>query len=73
LYAAASTLGAIAVAAITLFGAGLRGRIPRGFERPPRAALTALRRLHSGHIGDYIAWWTVAAAMLGGASLVLLT
>jgi hypothetical protein len=32
-----------------------------------------LRGLHSGHIGDYIAWWTTAAAMLGGASLILLT
>jgi multicomponent Na+:H+ antiporter subunit D len=73
LYAAAGTLGAIALAALTLFGAPLRRRLPRGFERPPRAALTALRRLHSGHIGDYIAWWTLAAAMLGGASLILLT
>ncbi len=73
LYAAASTLGAIAVAALTLFGAPLRARLPRGVEGPPRAALTALRRLHSGHIGDYIAWWTAAAAMLGGASLILLT
>ena len=44
----------------------------RGRRGPPRAALTALRRLHSGHIGDYIAWWTAAAAMLGGASLILL-
>jgi multicomponent Na+:H+ antiporter subunit D len=73
LYAAASTLGALAVAALTLFGAPLRRRLPRGFEGPARAALTALRRLHSGHIGDYIAWWTAAAAMLGGASLILLT
>jgi multicomponent Na+:H+ antiporter subunit D len=72
-YAAASTLGALAIAALTLFGAPLRGRVPTRFEGPPRAALTALRRLHSGHIGDYIAWWTVAAAMLGGASLILLT
>jgi len=73
LYAAASTLGALAIAALTLFGAPLRGRVPSRFEGPPRAALTALRRLHSGHIGDYIAWWTAAAAMLGGASLILLT
>jgi multicomponent Na+:H+ antiporter subunit D len=73
LYAAASTLGALAIAALTLFGAPLRARLPRGFERVPRAALTALRELHSGHIGDYIAWWTVAAAMLGGASLIFLT
>ncbi len=73
LYAGASTLGAVAIAALTLFGAPLRRRLPRGFEGPPRAALTALRRLHSGHIGDYVAWWTAAAAMLGAASLILLT
>jgi multicomponent Na+:H+ antiporter subunit D len=73
LYGAAGTVGALAIAALTLFGAPLRRMLPRGFEGPPRAALTALRELHSGHIGDYIAWWTAAAAMLGGASLILLT
>ena len=73
LYGAAGALGAVGIAALTLFGAGLRRRLPVGFEGPPRAALTALRELHSGHIGDYIAWWTLAAAMLGGASLLLLT
>jgi multicomponent Na+:H+ antiporter subunit D len=73
LYAAGGTLGALAIAALTLFGGPLRGRVPRRLEGPPRAALTAFRRLHSGHIGDYIAWWTAAAAMLGGASLILLT
>jgi len=73
LYGAAGTLGALAIAALTLFGAPLRRRLPRGLEGPPRAALTALRELHSGHIGDYIAWWTAATALLGGACLVLLT
>jgi multicomponent Na+:H+ antiporter subunit D len=73
LYAAGSTLGALAIAALTLFGGPLRGRVSRRLEGPPRAALTAFRRLHSGHIGDYIAWWTAAAAVLGSASLILLT
>ena len=72
-YGAVGTLGALAIAALTLFGAPLRRRLPTGLEGPPRAALTALRRLHSGHIGDYIAWWTAATAMLGGACLILLT
>jgi hypothetical protein len=35
-------------------------------------ALGALRRLHSGHIGDYIAWWTAGAALLGGSTLIFL-
>jgi multicomponent Na+:H+ antiporter subunit D len=73
LYGALGTLGALAIAALTLFGGPLRRLLPRGLKGPPRAALTALRELHSGHIGDYIAWWTMAAALLGGASLVLLT
>ncbi len=28
--------------------------------------------LHSGHIGDYIAWWTTGAGLLGGACLLAL-
>jgi hypothetical protein len=37
------------------------------------AAVGGLRELHSGHIGDYIAWWTAGAALLGGSSLILLS
>ena len=73
LYGAAGTLGALAIAALTLFGAPLRQRLPSGLEGPPRSVLTALRELHSGHIGDYVAWWTAATAVLGGACLILLT
>jgi multicomponent Na+:H+ antiporter subunit D len=72
-YGAAGTLGAIGIAALTLFGAPLLDRVPARVLGPPRAALGVLRELHSGHIGDYIAWWTAAAAALGGASLILLT
>ena len=39
LYGAAGTLGALAIAALALFGAPLRRLLPSGFERPPRAAL----------------------------------
>jgi multicomponent Na+:H+ antiporter subunit D len=73
LYAAGGALGALAIAALTLFGYPLLERIPAAAVGPPRAALTVLRELHSGHIGDYIAWWTAAAAALGGVSLILLT
>ncbi|MBV9002915.1 MAG: hypothetical protein JO304_27920, partial [Solirubrobacterales bacterium] len=72
LYGAGGTLGALALAALTLFGATLHRRVPRVLIGPPRAVLTGLRELHSGNITDYIAWWTLAAAMLGGASLILL-
>jgi hypothetical protein len=40
---------------------------------PTQAALRSLRHLHSGEIGDYIAWWTVGASLLGAVCLVALT
>jgi len=71
-YGAAAAIGAVTLAALGLFGGPLRRRAPAALLAPPGAALAALRRLHSGHIGDYIAWWTAGAAALGGASLMLL-
>ncbi len=73
LYGAGGTLGALAVAGLTLFAPTVHRRLPPAVIGPPRAALTGLRELHSGHIGDYIAWWTAGAALLGGASLILLS
>jgi multicomponent Na+:H+ antiporter subunit D len=73
LYGAGGTVGALAIAGLTLFAPTLHRRVPTPLITPARGALITLRQLHSGHIGDYIAWWTTAAAMLGGASLLLLT
>jgi hypothetical protein len=28
--------------------------------------------LHSGHVGDYVAWWTAGAALLGATCLLVL-
>jgi multicomponent Na+:H+ antiporter subunit D len=72
IYGAGATVGALALAALALFGAPLRRALPAAvFDRPAEAVM-ALRRLHSGHIGDYIAWWTAGAATLGAAALVFL-
>jgi multicomponent Na+:H+ antiporter subunit D len=71
-YAAGATLGAVALAALGLFGRPLRRRLPDLLLRPVVVAVGGLRQLHSGHIGDYIAWWTAGAAALGGASLIFL-
>lgn len=71
-YAAGATLGALTLAALGLFGRPLRQRVPDLVLRPVVAAVGGLRQLHSGHIGDYIAWWTAGAAALGGASLIFL-
>jgi len=73
LYAAGATIGALALAGLALFGRPLRRRLPAMLLRPLVAAVGGLRELHSGHIGDYIAWWTAGAALLGGSSLMLLT
>jgi multicomponent Na+:H+ antiporter subunit D len=72
LYGVGATIGAVALAALALFGAPLRRALPQPLIRVPLGAVIALRRLHTGHIGDYIAWWTAGAATLGGASLILL-
>jgi multicomponent Na+:H+ antiporter subunit D len=73
LYAVGALAGAVAMAAVGLFGPGLRGTLARGALAPLAGAVNGFRDLHSGHIGDYIAWWTVGAAVLGAASLLLLT
>jgi multicomponent Na+:H+ antiporter subunit D len=73
LYGAGAALGAVILAGVVLFGYPLLERVPAILLRPVVAALGGLRELHSGHIGDYIAWWTAGAAVLGGTSLIALT
>jgi multicomponent Na+:H+ antiporter subunit D len=64
--AAAAAL-AVAIAAVAIW----RRRIPEGARRPFARAvmppIRLLRTMHSGHVGDYIAWLTFATAALGGA------
>jgi multicomponent Na+:H+ antiporter subunit D len=71
-YGAGAAIGAVALAGLGLFGGALRERLPTVVLRPVGLAVGGLRHLHSGHIGDYIAWWTAGAAALGGASLIFL-
>jgi multicomponent Na+:H+ antiporter subunit D len=71
-YGAAAAAGAVAVAALALFGGRLLSLLPKPVVRPVLLGVDGLRALHSGHIGDYIAWWTAGAAALGGTSLIFL-
>jgi multicomponent Na+:H+ antiporter subunit D len=73
LYALLSIAAAVGVAALGLFGRPLRESLPRRVREPTRTALRKLRHLHSGEIGDYIAWWTAGASLLGAVCLVALT
>jgi multicomponent Na+:H+ antiporter subunit D len=66
----ASAGGAVAFALMALF----HQRLPRSLRRLGRSArplLTALRTLHSGHVGDYVVWIIAGVALLGalGASM----
>jgi multicomponent Na+:H+ antiporter subunit D len=70
LYSALAVAGALGTAALGLFGRPLREGLPTRLTGPARAALRSVRRMHSGHIGDYIAWWTAGAAGLGLVCLV---
>jgi multicomponent Na+:H+ antiporter subunit D len=66
LYGFASVGGALVVAGIALE----RSRFPeaiKGISRGVfRGGLDRLRRLHSGRVGDYVAWLVFGAALVGG-------
>ena len=64
--------GAIGTAALGLFGRAARESLPRAIREPARRLVRRLRYLHSGHIGDYIAWWSTGASVLGGVCLLVL-
>ena len=71
-YALLAVLGAIGCAALGLFGRPVRDALPRRVREPARNGLRGLRHLHSGHVGDYIAWWSAGASVLGGVCLLAL-
>jgi multicomponent Na+:H+ antiporter subunit D len=59
LYATAALAGALVGAAVGL----------RGHRVLPARIGDVLRAAHSGHIGDYVAWWTFGVSVLGGLVL----
>jgi multicomponent Na+:H+ antiporter subunit D len=71
-YSATSVLGALLVAAYGLFGETVlnRRRVLKGHWL--RDAIDLVRGLHSGHIGDYIAWWSAGVSLIGGICLLTL-
>jgi multicomponent Na+:H+ antiporter subunit D len=71
-YAVLAVGSAIAVAALGLFGRPVRESLPSAIRMPARAIVRQVRCVHSGHIGDYIAWWSAGASLLGGVCLLAL-
>lgn len=68
LYSVAALLLALGLAALALFGERLAGGRPAAFlARLGDTVFGPLHDLHSGHIGDYVAWLVVGVAALGGA------
>lgn len=67
-----AVLGAVGLAAIGLFGRPVREGLPTMVSDPARALVRRLRGLHSGHIGNYIAWWTAGASVFGAVCLLTL-
>jgi len=65
-------LMAVGLAALGLFARPLREALPEGVRASARTVISAIRRAHSGHIGDYIAWWTAGAAGFGAVCLLAL-
>jgi multicomponent Na+:H+ antiporter subunit D len=72
LTALAAVAGAVVLAAIGLFGRPLRRQLPRALSDAAAAATRTLRGLHSGHIGDYIAWWTAGTTAVGAVCMIAL-
>jgi multicomponent Na+:H+ antiporter subunit D len=71
-YSATSVLGALLVAAYGLFGEPVLNarRVLR--IHLVRNTVDVIRDLHSGHIGDYIAWWSAGVSLIGGICLLTL-
>jgi multicomponent Na+:H+ antiporter subunit D len=71
-YSVTAVIGALLAAAAGLFGRPLRSRLPHLVTHPAESAAAVLHGLHSGHIGDYITWWTAGVSVVGGACLIAL-
>ena len=67
-YAAFSLVGAVPLAAAALFlPVRRRGGDQGAVERVGTRTVGRLRTLHSGHVGDYVAWLVAGAAAFGAA------
>lgn len=59
--------GAVALAAYALFRHDLPTFVVRPLQRTQSAPAGLLEALHSGLIGDYVAWLAVGLALIAGA------
>jgi multicomponent Na+:H+ antiporter subunit D len=65
IYALAASAAAVGLAGAALARESI-ARPVRSLLRPVAIPILALRRAHSGHVGDYVMWYTVGLAAMGG-------
>jgi multicomponent Na+:H+ antiporter subunit D len=70
-YGAVSTVGAIGFAAFGLYRRRLPSAWRRATGRLAARPVAGLKALHSGVVGDYVAWLTAGVAILGGLVAVV--
>jgi multicomponent Na+:H+ antiporter subunit D len=70
-YGIASTIGALAFAAFGLYRRQLPVALRRAAARVAAGPVAGLKELHSGVVGDYVAWLTAGVAVLGGLVAVV--
>ncbi len=68
-----STLGAVALALVALFHRRLPDRLWSVTGRIAGRPVDGLRALHSGQVGDYVAWLTAGVGLLGALFALTLT
>jgi len=71
LWGTASALGAVLLAAVALNRERLRPRFVKAPLHILNRGLDPIRALHSGAVGDYVAWLTAGVALLGGLVAVV--
>jgi multicomponent Na+:H+ antiporter subunit D len=71
-YSAVGFAGALAVATVMLFGYRVPGERKQQVSRMTSRIVSPLRALHSGHIGDYVAWLVAGVALFGASFAIAL-
>jgi multicomponent Na+:H+ antiporter subunit D len=72
-FSAITLLGALGLAAAALFGERLGGPTTRPAGHAGAIVFRPLHAVHSGRVGDYVAWMVLGVALLGGAFALALT
>jgi multicomponent Na+:H+ antiporter subunit D len=70
-YGVGATVGALAFAALGLYRRRLPAAWRRSSGRVAKRPVASLKALHSGVVGDYVAWLTAGVALLGGLFAVV--